>query len=250
MVHCISSSEPDTGDNQATPDDWRLQGITTKEITLNQMGQNGKTFVESTVTTGIQVGKRPNVDTYLTLTDMNQQQADTTHHDYTNEPLKNMDTTIINHSQLSNTLEHSNKDLINNKKFNNHLTNSFSMNNSYSIDPNHKYNNNKIINPDHLDYTLTMKNKNSIINNDIKFLHDNKNHSHNYQLHDNHIKYNHADLYPHLYNLPVGTNNRTINNYQTNQPIIHKFVTNQFSFNDNDVYDNEDDDSETSIEDN
>ncbi|XP_032684219.1 uncharacterized protein LOC116850265 isoform X4 [Odontomachus brunneus] len=55
MVHCVSSSEPDSGDAQVASEDWRIQGITTKEITLNQPSLHGKTYVESTVTTGIQI---------------------------------------------------------------------------------------------------------------------------------------------------------------------------------------------------
>ncbi|XP_070511248.1 uncharacterized protein [Cardiocondyla obscurior] len=55
MVHCVSSSEPDSGDTQVASEDWRIQGIATKEITLNQPSLHGKTYVESTVTTGIQI---------------------------------------------------------------------------------------------------------------------------------------------------------------------------------------------------
>lgn len=55
MVHCVSSSEPDSGDVPVASEDWRIQGITTKEITLSQPGLHGKTYVESTVTTGIQI---------------------------------------------------------------------------------------------------------------------------------------------------------------------------------------------------
>lgn len=61
MVHCISSSEPDSGDPTLVglETDWRLtQGTVTKEMTVNHLDGllHGKTFVESTVTTGIQVG--------------------------------------------------------------------------------------------------------------------------------------------------------------------------------------------------
>ncbi|EZA57271.1 Methyl-CpG-binding domain protein, partial [Ooceraea biroi] len=55
MVHCVSSSEPDSGDAQVASEDWRMQSIATKEITLNQPSLHGKTYVESTVTTGIQI---------------------------------------------------------------------------------------------------------------------------------------------------------------------------------------------------
>ena len=73
MVHCVSSSEPDSGDVPVASEDWRIQGITTKEITLSQPGLHGKTYVESTVTTGIQVGTQVDqVNRHLTLTDMHQ----------------------------------------------------------------------------------------------------------------------------------------------------------------------------------
>lgn len=110
MVHCVSSSEPDSGDVPVASEDWRIQGgITTKEITLSQPGLHGKTYVESTVTTGIQVGTHvEQVNRHLTLTDMHQP-ADTTH------PEKNtyadsqeyMDTSSPNHSIYSDTMDRS-----------------------------------------------------------------------------------------------------------------------------------------------
>ncbi|XP_015606135.1 mucin-17 isoform X6 [Cephus cinctus] len=55
MVHCVSSSEPDSGEAQVTAEDWRIHGITAKELALGQPAIRGKTYVESTVTTGIQI---------------------------------------------------------------------------------------------------------------------------------------------------------------------------------------------------
>lgn len=107
MVHCVSSSEPDSGDVPVASEDWRIQGITTKEITLSQPGLHGKTYVESTVTTGIQVGTHvEQVNRHLTLTDMHQP-ADTTHPENTYDSQEHMDTSSPNHSIYSDTMDHS-----------------------------------------------------------------------------------------------------------------------------------------------
>lgn len=108
MVHCVSSSEPDSGDAQMTSEDWRMQGITTKEITLNQPSLHGKTYVESTVTTGIQVGTHvEQVNRHLTVIDMHQP-ADTTHPENTYaDSQEHMDTSSPNHSINSDTMDHS-----------------------------------------------------------------------------------------------------------------------------------------------
>ena len=106
MVHCVSSSEPDSGDVPVASEDWRIQGITTKEITLSQPGLHGKTYVESTVTTGIQVGTHvEQVNRHLTLTDMHQP-ADTTHPENTYaDSQEHMDTSSPNHSIYSDTMD-------------------------------------------------------------------------------------------------------------------------------------------------
>lgn len=108
MVHCVSSSEPDSGDVPVASEDWRIQGITTKEITLSQPGLHGKTYVESTVTTGIQVGTHvEQVNRHLTLTDMHQP-ADTTHPENTYaDSQEYMDTSSPNHSIYSDTMDRS-----------------------------------------------------------------------------------------------------------------------------------------------
>lgn len=108
MVHCVSSSEPDSGDAQVASEDWRIQGITTKEITLNQPSLHGKTYVESTVTTGIQVGTHvEQVNRHLTVIDMHQP-ADTTHPENTYaDSQEYMDTSSPNHSINSDTMDHS-----------------------------------------------------------------------------------------------------------------------------------------------
>lgn len=108
MVHCVSSSEPDSGDTQIASEDWRMQGITTKEITLNQPSLHGKTYVESTVTTGIQVGTHvEQVNRHLTVIDMHQP-ADTTHPENTYaDSQEHMDTSSPNHSINSDTMDHS-----------------------------------------------------------------------------------------------------------------------------------------------
>ncbi|EFN77458.1 Methyl-CpG-binding domain protein 5 [Harpegnathos saltator] len=108
MVHCVSSSEPDSGDAQIASEDWRIQGITTKEITLNQPSLHGKTYVESTVTTGIQVGTHvEQVNRHLTVIDMHQP-ADTTHPENTYaDSQEHMDTSSPNHSINSDTMDHS-----------------------------------------------------------------------------------------------------------------------------------------------
>lgn len=108
MVHCVSSSEPDSGDVPVASEDWRIQGITTKEITLSQPGLHGKTYVESTVTTGIQVGTHVDqANRHLTLTDMHQP-ADTTHPENTYaDSQEHMDTSSPNHSIYSDTMDHS-----------------------------------------------------------------------------------------------------------------------------------------------
>lgn len=108
MVHCVSSSEPDSGDAQVASEDWRIQGITTKEITLNQPSLHGKTYVESTVTTGIQVGTHvEQVNRHLTVLDMHQP-ADTTHPENTYaDSQEHMDTSSPNHSINSDTMDHS-----------------------------------------------------------------------------------------------------------------------------------------------
>lgn len=108
MVHCVSSSEPDSGDVPVASEDWRIQGIATKEITLSQPGLHGKTYVESTVTTGIQVGTHvEQVNRHLTLTDMHQP-ADTTHPENTYaDSQEHMDTSSPNHSIYSDTMDHS-----------------------------------------------------------------------------------------------------------------------------------------------
>lgn len=100
MVHCISSSEPDSGDLQNPGDDWRIQGITTKELTLSQVGlQHGKTYVESTVTTGIQVGNHRVSPVTRGFTVDLHQPADTTHPENTYvDSQENMDTSSPNHS--------------------------------------------------------------------------------------------------------------------------------------------------------
>lgn len=108
MVHCVSSSEPDSGDVPVASEDWRIQGITTKEITLSQPGLHGKTYVESTVTTGIKVGTQVDqVNSHLTLTDMHQP-ADTTHDENTYaDSQEHMDTSSPNHSIYSDTMDQS-----------------------------------------------------------------------------------------------------------------------------------------------
>lgn len=108
MVHCVSSSEPDSGDTQVASEDWRMQGIATKEITLNQPSLHGKTYVESTVTTGIQVGTPvEQVNRHLTVIDMHQP-ADTTHPENTYaDSQEYMDTSSPNHSINSDTMDHS-----------------------------------------------------------------------------------------------------------------------------------------------
>ncbi|XP_050450707.1 mucin-17-like isoform X5 [Cataglyphis hispanica] len=108
MVHCVSSSEPDSGDAQVASEDWRMQSIATKEITLNQPSLHGKTYVESTVTTGIQVGTHvEQVNRHLTIIDMHQP-ADTTHPENTYaDSQEYMDTSSSNHSINSDTMDHS-----------------------------------------------------------------------------------------------------------------------------------------------
>jgi len=108
MVHCVSSSEPDSGDAQVASEDWRMQSIATKEITLNQPSLHGKTYVESTVTTGIQVGTHiEQVNRHLTVIDMHQP-ADTTHPENTYaDSQEHMDTSSPNHSINSDTMDHS-----------------------------------------------------------------------------------------------------------------------------------------------
>ncbi|RLU24973.1 hypothetical protein DMN91_003064 [Ooceraea biroi] len=108
MVHCVSSSEPDSGDAQVASEDWRMQSIATKEITLNQPSLHGKTYVESTVTTGIQVGTHiEQVNRHLTVIDMHQP-ADTTHPENTYaDSQEYMDTSSPNHSINSDTMDHS-----------------------------------------------------------------------------------------------------------------------------------------------
>lgn len=107
MVHCVSSSEPDSGDTQMASEDWRIQGITTKDITLNQPSLHGKTYVESTVTTGIQVGTHvEQVNRHLTVIDLHQA-ADTTHPENTYaDSQDHMDTSSPNHSINSDTMDH------------------------------------------------------------------------------------------------------------------------------------------------
>ena len=107
MVHCVSSSEPDSGDGAMMSDDWRIQGSMTKEIRLNQPGHHRKAYVESTVTTGIQVGTHVEQGTHqLTLIDMHQQ-ADTTHPENTYvDSQEHMDTSSPNHSTYSDTMDH------------------------------------------------------------------------------------------------------------------------------------------------
>lgn len=83
MVHCVSSSEPDAGDQGAVGEDWH---IISKEMMLNQSEVHGKTLVESTVTTGIQVGTDQRLyfeqaGKDLPLVDTHRQPADTTHVD-------------------------------------------------------------------------------------------------------------------------------------------------------------------------
>lgn len=108
MVHCVSSSEPDSGDAQVASEDWRMQSVATKEITLNQPSLHGKTYVESTVTTGIQVGTHvEQVNSHLTVIDMHQP-ADTTHPENTYaDSQEHMDTSSPNHSINSDILDHS-----------------------------------------------------------------------------------------------------------------------------------------------
>lgn len=109
MVHCVSSSEPDSGDGTMMTDEWRIQG--SKEIRLNQSGghHQRKTYVESTVTTGIQVGSHVEQGIHqLTLTDMHHQQADTTHPENTYvDSQEHMDTSSPNHSTYSDTMDQS-----------------------------------------------------------------------------------------------------------------------------------------------
>jgi len=85
-----------------------MQGIATKEITLNQPSLHGKTYVESTVTTGIQVGTHvEQVNRHLTVIDMHQP-ADTTHPENTYaDSQEHMDTSSPNHSINSDTMDHS-----------------------------------------------------------------------------------------------------------------------------------------------
>lgn len=108
MVHCVSSSEPDSGDITMASEDWRIQGVTTKEITLSQPNLHGKTYVESTVTTGIQVGTHVEQgNRHLALIDMHQP-ADTTHAENTYaDSQEHMDTSSPNHSIYSDTMDHS-----------------------------------------------------------------------------------------------------------------------------------------------
>lgn len=172
MVHCISSSEPDSGDIQVATDDWRIHGIATKEITLNHGGVHGKTYVESTVTTGIQVGNRLETgNNHLNIIDMHQP-ADTTH------PEKNtyadsqeyMDTSSPNHSIYSDTMEHmsAEENLNIDKSHNNllpiinhgHYQTINSNQNSFVLsDENNVYRQQHTLVPDHADYTLMPNNK-------------------------------------------------------------------------------------------
>lgn len=57
MVHCVSSSEPDSGDMIPVTEEWQrtLKGKSMKEGL--QTSQQTKTFVESTISGGIQVGR-------------------------------------------------------------------------------------------------------------------------------------------------------------------------------------------------
>lgn len=107
MVHCVSSSEPDSGDGAMMTDDWRIQGAATKEIRLSQPAHHRKAYVESTVTTGIQVGTHVEQGTHqLTLIDMHQP-ADTTHPENTYvDSQEHMDTSSPNHSTYSDTMDH------------------------------------------------------------------------------------------------------------------------------------------------
>ncbi|XP_012274290.1 uncharacterized protein LOC105696426 isoform X2 [Orussus abietinus] len=54
MVHCISSSEPDAADAQST-EDWPVPDAFAKEISLGRADAHERAYVESTVTTGIQI---------------------------------------------------------------------------------------------------------------------------------------------------------------------------------------------------
>lgn len=111
MVHCVSSSEPDSGDTQIIAENWRVQGITTKEVVIGAPGHHGKTYVESTVTTGIQVGT--NVEQggthHLTKTDTHHQQADTTHPENIRADSRDrmMEISSPNHSIYSDIVENS-----------------------------------------------------------------------------------------------------------------------------------------------
>lgn len=107
MVHCVSSSEPDSGDTQIISEDWRVHGIATKEVMIGPPGHHGKAYVESTVTTGIQVGTHIDQGSthHLTKTDTHQP-ADTTHPENTLSR-ERMDTSSPNHSIYSDIMDHS-----------------------------------------------------------------------------------------------------------------------------------------------
>lgn len=133
MVHCVSSSEPDSGDGTMMTDEWRIQGSATKEIRLNQ-GHQRKTYVESTVTTGIQVGSHVEQGNQLTLIDIHHQPADTTHPENTYvDSQEHMDTSSPNHSTYSDTMDHSQEELNTSKEIGDDVTiddNSFIADNS------------------------------------------------------------------------------------------------------------------------
>lgn len=166
MVHCISSSEPDSGDIQNPNDDWRIQGITTKELAMSQVGlQHGKTYVESTVTTGIQVGNhRVSPVTHRLTVDMHQP-ADTTHPEKTYvDSQENMDTSSPNHSTDTTTVttktptttaNNNNHSLINNSG---HYHSANYHPHNYIVPPDndnvYRQQQQQVLVPDHADYTL------------------------------------------------------------------------------------------------
>lgn len=280
MVHCISSSEPDSGDIQATGDDWRIQGITTKEITLSQAGLHGKTYVESTVTTGIQVGNRVEQGHHLTIID---QPADTTHPENTYDLQEHMDTSSPNHSINSDTMEHSSAEeqLINIDKNNislrdnlnslpHHLNNGHYQpilcHNNYVVPNQHVYRQQTLL-PDHADYTLMPESKfNTRLGNSQAALNSQIYRSRNNIKPENHnlvnrsfanrhmggINYNVAtpELYPHLYDCRPNSNGLAVANYHhTNKPFVNTFITNQFAYDDQSEDESDDDDNDDSSDD-
>lgn len=264
MVHCITSSEPDSGDVQPTPDDWRIQGLT-KEMALNQPSINGKTYVESTVTTGIQVGNhvKPPIH-HLTLVDMHQQ-ADTTHPDNTYESQEHMDTSSQNCTINANNIGKSRKFR---HSYSGHYSSAIDRYNDYPVE---NQNNHNIV-QDHADYTLITNNKLTsrptheqvsnaglLESQSYKCRNNDRSETENLELkslvtRNEGVYLSSADgnekvfnfplstrLYPHLYDCRNNTNGANVVNNPTSKPFVNQFVNNQFIY--VDESDDETDDS-------